>query len=346
MQKYKPLIYFFVVVVAIAILITALLYRLEQKNDPTAVKIGVSVYKGTDTFILNMMNELKFIVNNFEESTGKQVDLNIVDAQENQMTQNRQVDRFISLGYDVLVINLVERTEASTIIDKAKHASVPIVFFNREPGPGDMQKWDRLFYIGSDAYESAALEAQIVIDQYNKDPNSIDFNGDGVIQYIMLEGELNHNDSKIRTEHTIEVLQEAGVKLEKLASEIADWDLNQADAKAYQLFQTFGDEIELVICNNDDMAVGVTHAVDRLGLAFTNIVGIDGTDRGKQAVDDGLLLGTVDVCLPDHAQTIFDLAYALSTNTDIHTLGITFNDNKSIRIPMRIYLQHDTDQSF
>ena len=80
----------------------------------------------------------------------------------------------------------MDRTDAAHVIDKARSADVPVVFFNREPVQEDLQTWDRVYYVGSDARQSAQLQAQIVLDKWEEDPASLDLNGDGVLQYLSL----------------------------------------------------------------------------------------------------------------------------------------------------------------
>lgn len=299
------------------------------------VKIGLCVYKGDDTFISAMIESFKGIAADFEEQTGVRVNISIADADESQATQNQQIERFLSLDYDVLCVNLVDRTDAGTIIDRAREADVPVVFFNREPVQEDMQKWDKILYVGSDARESATLEAQIVIDRYDADPASIDLDGDGIIQYIMLEGERRHQDAIIRTEVSVETLKAAGFAVEKLDGGIANWNRDQAAALAETFLRTYGDQIEMIICNNDDMALGAADAVERMGLDFSNIVGIDGTDKGLAAVKEGKMLGTVVMDLPAHAKAIFDAAYAFATGAD-PAQTLTVGEDRSVRIPMYI----------
>jgi len=324
-----------IVFIAASCVIIILLSISVKTNKEDGISIGVAVYKADDTFIFNMMNDFTEDVASYEQSSGSSVLFNIYDAQDSQATQNDQIDRFIALGYDVLCVNLVDRTDAADTIDMAKEADVPIIFFNREPVQKDMQKWDKLYYVGSDARVSAQLEAQIVIDIYQKKPWRIDLNGDGVIQYIMLEGESRHQDAMIRTEVSVEALKNAGLRLEKLDGGIANWDRNQASALTEQFFNEYGDDIELIICNNDDMALGAIDAVDGLGLDFINIVGIDGTPGGLAAIEDGNMLGTVVVDLDEHAQTLFNLAVALSKGQDVNKIA-DIQEDKSVRIPMKI----------
>ena len=130
----------------------------REEEEKTSIRIGVSLYRGDDTFINNIRNELEAKAKEYEQEKGIKVTLDIQDARGSQSTQNNQVERFISLGCDVLCINPVDRMDASVIIDKAMTAEVPVVFFNRQPVEEDMNRWDKLYYIGVDAKETAMLE--------------------------------------------------------------------------------------------------------------------------------------------------------------------------------------------
>ncbi|MEG1632586.1 MAG: galactose ABC transporter substrate-binding protein [Oscillospiraceae bacterium] len=323
---------------AAALLLACTLMSLAGCGDggrADSVKIGVCVYKGDDTFIASMMDCFQKVASDYETEAGVTVNLTFADAAESQITQNQQIERFLSLDYDVLCVNLVDRTDAANVIDKAREAGVPVVFFNREPVMEDMKRWDKLLYVGSDARESAELEAQIIIDRFNAAPESIDKNGDGVIKYIMLEGERRHQDAIIRTEVSVEALREAGLNVEKLDGGIANWNRDQASALAETYFKEYGSEIELIICNNDDMALGAADAAARLGLSFSDIVGIDGTEKGRAAVGEGALMGTVVMDLEAHAEAIFAAARAFVAGTDPADI-LEVREDKSVRVPMYI----------
>lgn len=307
--------------------------RETQQEDGT-LRIGVAVYKGEDTYISNMTQAMQESVDDWCAETGERIQVSISDAQESQNTQNEQIDRFLSLGYDVLCVNLVDRTDAARVVDKAREADVPLVFFNREPVQEDIDAWDKVYYVGSDARQSAQLQAQIVLDLWESDPAALDRNGDGILQYMMLEGESRHQDAVIRTEVSVQTLREAGVPLERVESGISNWDRNQAAALTESALLEYP-EIELILCNNDDMALGAADAVERLGLEFSNIVGIDGTPQGVEAVDQGRLLGTVVMDYPAHGEAIFRLSRALALGDDPQeTAGLS---ERIIRIPMYIY---------
>ena len=286
----------------------------EKKH---AIRIGVSLYRADDTFIGNIRSELEKRAKEYEQETGIKVTLDIQDAKGNQYVQNKQVERFISLGCDTLCVNPVDRTTSSGIIDAAAAADIPVVFFNRQPVEEDMDRWDRLYYVGADAKESAVLEAEIVADQYEKDPASLDKNGDGVISYVLLEGESNHQDSLIRTEWSVQTLKDRGVPIEKITGGIANWERSQASALMEQWLELYPDTIELVLSNNDDMALGAIDALDRAGGKKISVVGIDGTTQGQDAVQSGKMLGTVSSDKTGYANAIFTIAAAVGMGDPI-----------------------------
>ena len=144
----------------------------------------------------------------------------------------------------------------------------------------------------------------------------VDKNGDGVIQYLMFEGEAGHQDAIVRTEYSVNTLMQQGIPMEKLSYAIANWSRAEAQSKMMQFYPEFQDRIELILSNNDDMALGVLDAYDKIGLPKDKrpfIYGIDGTVVGLEAVKKGNLMGTVYNDEQGQAKALFQLAYRLGT---------------------------------
>lgn len=289
--------------------------RRLQKNS---IRIGVLIYRGDDTFIGTLRSGLEEKAKEYEQETGIKVKLDILDSKGSQITQNSQVERLISLGCDALCINSVDRSSASVIIDKAMAADTPVVFFNREPVEEDMNRWEKLYYVGADAKESAVLQGSALVEAYKKNSRTLDANGNGLVSYVLLEGETSHQDSLIRTEWSIQTLKDGNVPLEKITGGIANWDRSQASALMEQWLKEYPGQIELVISNNDDMALGAIDAMNRAGIGANSIkaVGIDGTPAGIKALEDGTLFATVELDKDQYSQAIFDIAWCLSLNQD------------------------------
>ncbi len=313
--------------------------RAENETEKKSIRIGVSLYRGDDTFINNIRGELEKCAKAYEQENGVKVNLDIQDAKGSQNTQNDQVERFISLGCDVLCINPVDRMAASVMIDKAMAAGIPVVFFNRQPVEEDMDRWDQLYYIEAVAKESAVLQGGIVVDRYRENPESLDLNGDGVVSYVLLEGESSHQDALIRTEWSVKTLKDGGVPVEKITGGIANWERSQASALMEQWLEKYPGQIELILCNNDDMALGAIDAMDRAGISGICAVGIDGTTPGLEAVANGKLLGTVSSDKERYAGAIFTIAACKAMEQEIPP-EIELVEGKYYHCPQQIVVKN------
>ncbi len=300
----------------------------ENENNKN-IKIGISVYDDYDTFISDMIREF----NEWGRTKQKErnITLDIVSANRSQLTQNDQVEKFIAKDYDAICVNLVDRTDASLIIDKAKKADIPVIFFNREPVEDDIKRWNKLYYVGADAEQSAKLQAEIVKDVLSN-PNrfeKVDVNMDNIIQYVMLEGEAGHQDALVRTQISIDEIKNAGFQLEKLGDEIANWNKIQATTKMKGLLEKYPWEIEMVIANDDDMALGAIEAFLGAGYSTDNlplIVGVNGTKNALEMIQSKKMEGTAYNNAIGQADIILDMAYELSCGRDLSDMLSSSNE--------------------
>ena len=280
------------------------------------LRVGVALYQQEDTFIETVTRELQRAALETGDGQGLKINLYIADGKESQATQNEQVDRFLERGYDVICVNVVDRTAAAVIIDKAQAADVPVIFFNREPVEEDLRRWQHAYYIGLPAGDAGVLQGELVLDAWQSRRNELDRNGDGVLQYVMLEGEPGHQDALLRTEYSISTLIKAGVYTEKLASAAANWQRGQAGIRMRQWLREFGDAIEVVFANNDDMALGAIDACTEAGLGKSSlpfIVGVDATPPAMEALREGTLEGTVRNDAVGLAESLISMAVSLSS---------------------------------
>ncbi len=288
--------------------------KTTSTQAPT-IRIGVALYRQDDTFISTVAQNLEQLALELEQEQNIKINLSITDSGGSQATQNEQVDRFLDLDYDVICINIVDRTAAAVIIDKAQAAEVPVIFFNREPVEEDMTRWSGAYYVGSQAVQSGLLQGHIVLDAWRENPEEIDLNGDEILQYVMLEGEPGHQDALLRTEYSVKVLSSAGVSLQKLANNTANWQRGQAAALMGEWLGEFSDQIEVVFANNDDMALGAIDACIEAGISSEElpfVVGVDATPPALQAMRDGTLQGTVLNDAEGQAQQLLSLACGLA----------------------------------
>lgn len=317
-------------------------HRSHAKAPGSTIKIGILSYRSDDTFINALTAKITAGMRLREKTSGRKIALNIMSSNGDQNLQNNQVDRLLQQDYDVLCINLVDRTTASVIIQKCKRSKVPIVFFNREPVKEDMALWDKLYYVGTSAEDEGRLQGEILLNLVRKAMSKVDLNGDGILQYVMLEGETGHQDALLRTDSSVKVLTDADFVMDKLASDSADWDLS----KAYSLMSSWlkrysHGEIEVVFANNDDMALGAIHALDDLPASvykgrYPIVLGIDGTPAGLEAIKEGKLYGSVVQDAVGLAAAICGLSLDLAENKPILPENYPNLKNRYCRVPNRV----------
>lgn len=278
-----------------------------------------------------------------EEATGVAINVEVMDASQSQLTQNEQVKSLIEKGCDVICVNLVDRTEPTTITDLAENKQVPIIFFNRELVAEDLERWSELYYVGADALQSGVFEGKLAANAF-KTNAKMDKNGDDICQYVVLEGEAGHQDSIVRTEYSVNTLIENGVEAEKLGYAMANWNRAQAQTKTAALLTQFSGKIELIIANNDDMALGAIDALRDSQIPredWPGVVGIDGTDAGLLAVENGEMLGTVYNDKEGQAREMLNLAFAIATNGDKDSIPLI--DGKYVRTPYHKVTQENVE---
>ncbi|MEL3913560.1 substrate-binding domain-containing protein [Treponema pedis] len=237
----------------------------------------------------------------------------------------------------------------------------PLVFFNRQPSDPttgkidmDSMNWnDKTYYVGFDAAGGGAVQGKLIMDFLAKADASIDRNGDGMLGYVLCIGDVGHNDSKARTEGIRKALgtwngstdpgsvQEGSVtiggktfkvvELEGKAMTGTDgstWNANAATEAMGGWATKFADKIDMVISNNDGMAMGCLQASNYP--TGVPIFGYDANADAIEAVGKGMLTGTVSQNVDAQAtatlQVLRNLLDGL-TGEDVYTKGITVPDS-------------------
>ena len=307
---------------------------MPEKTETEKINIGLASYNQSDTYINELVSCFKEECNRLETNQHK-ISVTVQDAAGSQKIQNDQVKRLIKEGCNVLCVNLADRTNPSEIIEAAKESDIPIIFFNREPVAEDLNQWEKLYYVGAKAKQSGVMQGELAADLI-WERKTVDRNKDGKIQYVVLEGEMGHQDAIVRTESAVDSLKEKGVELEKLSYEIANWNRAQAQNRMTQMINQYNNQIELVLANNDDMALGAIDAYEKLGYTETDIpafLGIDGTDEGLEAVLEEKMAATVYNDKEAQANAMAQLARQLVTGEKMKK--VEFENQRYIYLPYK-----------
>ena len=181
---------------------------------------------------------------------------------------------------------------ADQIISTVKGADVPTVLINREPTADQMSAYDKLVYVGCDAAQSGTFQGELILDTGEQGRHQRRRQG----SYIMIQGDPENIDAQLRTEYSVKALTDAGVEVEQLDLQRGDWDRNKGQEICQNDLAKYGDQIEVVFCNNDDMAIGALQAIQAAGRTVNKdiyLVGVDALDAAKNEVANGNMTGTV-----------------------------------------------------
>jgi len=274
------------------LMVVGLVSFASAESDP--IKVGVCIYQFNDNFMTLYREELQ----TYLEAAGCVV--TVVDGKNDQTEQTAQINNFIAEGVDVLIVNLVQASAADAVIPLAEEAGIPLVLINREPYIDNPERWeevwDKVCYVGADARQSGTMQGNIVLNL----PDSGDLNGNGVVDYVMIQGDMENIDAQYRTEYSIKALTDAGVAVNCLFEQRGDWDQAKGQELAATALAQFGDEIDVIFCNNDGMALGALQSIKDAGRTVNKdiyLLGVDALPEVTQLIAEGQFTGTV---LNDH----------------------------------------------
>jgi methyl-galactoside transport system substrate-binding protein len=269
--------------------------------EVTTYDVGVAIYQYNDNFMTLYRQEIEAYFKTLETDTVK-YNITMVDSKNDMAEQTNQIDTFITQGMDVIILNLVQTSSAEVLIDKVVDAGIPLILINREPLGETDESYPGIInnpgvcYVGADARQSGTYQGEIVLALDDKG----DVNGNGKVDYVMIIGDPENPDAQYRTEFSIKALTDAGVEVNKLVDNVGNWDQTKGQEIAAAALAQFGDEIDVIFCNNDGMALGAAAAIEAAGRVVGEdiyLLGVDALDECQEMVQAGTMTGTV---LNDH----------------------------------------------
>ena len=331
-----------------------------ETTEAADLKVGVFYYTFADTYISSVRTALDAQL----DSLG--VAYQNFDGNNNQTTQNEQIQTALTDGYNLLIVNMVTSGSpdvANEIISMAN--GTPVIFFNRaieaDGNEGTVLNANAtISFIGTDAPEAGHLQGKMVGEYLLANWDTVDLNGDGKISYAMFKGDEANVEAIYRTQFGVEdanvVLTEAGKpELEYFdASNTSKYQVDLGGAWSAQAALDYmntnlsqyneanGNMIELVICNNDNMAEGAISALEAAGYntgadgaTVIPVFGVDATDAAKELIAAGKMTGTVKQDAEGMAAAIASVVKAngegtamadaisatAATNTDMYTVA-------------------------
>lgn len=232
------------------------------------ITVGVTVYD-----MSSFITQGKEGMEAYAEANG--IDLQWNSAGGDVSTQANQVDQYISAGVDAIIIVPVQADSLGPQVDAAKKADIPVIAVNTSLTGVEVDA-----SVQPDDVAAGEQEANQMVEALG---------GEGNV--VILQGPLGSSPQLDRGEGIENVLAEnTGLKV--LAEDTANWKRDEAVNKMKNWISAFGDDIDGVIAQNDDMALGAIQALREAGIDDVKVVGIDGIEDGLNAVEAGDMIGT------------------------------------------------------
>ncbi len=269
-----------------------------EGTDDDTVRIGVAYQNLQNEFIINIQDGMRAKA----EELG--VELLEADGRGQAESQISQVELFLTQAVDAIVLNPFDRDGSAPAVDLAVEAGIPIVVVNAL-----VSNIDRATaYVGSNDVVAGRIEAQYIADLLE---------GQGNV--VIIHGPFGHSAEIQRTEGNREVLdQYPGIEI--VAEQTANWDRAEA-LELTENWLTSGMEIDAIIAQNDEMALGAFVAVEAAGLADeVFVIGIDAIPDALQSVGRGELAATVFQDARGQAAGALELAYRAAMGEEVPTL--------------------------
>ncbi|MFV0434363.1 MAG: substrate-binding domain-containing protein [Leucobacter sp.] len=232
------------------------------------VTIGVSVYD-----MSSFITEGKEGIDRYAEDNNIEILWNV--AKMDVSTQATQVDQFIQAGVDAIMVVPVQADTLQPQVAAAKEAGIPFLDVN-----ATLNNPDVAGSVQPDDVAAGAQEAEMMVDKLG---------GKGNV--VILQGPLGGSGEINRGAGIDKVLKE-NPDIKVLAKDTANWSRDEAVNKVKNWISAFGDDIDGVISQNDDMGLGALQALREAGMDDVPIVGIDGIEDGLKAVKNGEFIGT------------------------------------------------------
>ena len=267
------------------------------------------------------------------------------DANNSQTTQTEQIQTAITKGAAVLVVNIVDASSddaTQAIVDMAQAANIPLVFFNRSVSEEIVSAYDQAAYVGTDYTQAGHMQGEMIGNYVLENYETLDLNGDGQISYVMFKGQEGNMEADARTQYGVEdadaVLTAAGKPAlvfydeantsKYLLDANGAWSAQQGQDLMQTLLSKYsedsGNMVELVIANNDDMALGAISAPQNAGYnkeggKYIPVFGVDATDAAKEKIADGSMTGTIKQDAEGMANAVVVISQNLATGADKFT---------------------------
>lgn len=323
--------------IAALLVIAAILTATSSCGGDSEGEVSVFYYTYSDTYVSGVRSAMDRMLKE------NNINYHNYDANGNQSTQTEQIDTAIAKGSSMLIVNIVDTGSddaAKTIVEKARAKNIPVIFFNRSVSEQIVKSYEKCVFVGTDYEMAGHMQGELIGNYLKENYNAVDINGDGRISYCLFKGQQGNAEAEARTKYSVEdankILKDASLAGLKFYDQrnsdgyLVDQDGTWSNAAANNYMKTIlsayneknGNMVELIIANNDEMALGALSALNEAGYnkqgkRIIPIFGIDATEAARAKIDAGELAGTIKQDAEGMAKAIITIAMNMRGGADI-----------------------------
>lgn len=285
------------------------------KNGEGTIKVGVS---------FATLQEEKWERDRANmEAKAKELGMELIvqSANGDEELQNSQCENLITQGVDALIVIAQDSSAASSIVETAHEAGVPVVAHDRLIANCDLD-----FYVTFDCYFVGVLQAQYAVEHAPKG------------NYFLVSGSPTDNNAHLMRAGQMSVLQPY-IDKGDIKIVVDQWceGWNPEDALKYveDGLSANNNDVVCVLTSNDGTAGGAIQALAEQGLAGDVVVtGLDAELAACQRVVEGIQSMTIYRRFALCDETAVEAAYMLARGEDPGTkFEISETDNGKVKVP-------------
>ena len=200
------------------------------------------------------------------------------DGQTDPSIQINQANDLVNMGVDVAILQPAEAEGSAPALEILVNAGIPTVVVNARTNNTDELA---VSYVGSDDVNAGEIMGNFIIDTLGESGG-----------YGHLMGKLGNSAAIQRAEGVHNILdQYEGWTL--LDEQDAEWSGDKASKFTQDWIQMYGDDLDAIICANDDMSVAAKSAAIAAGREDIVVIGVDAIEAALSMVQTGELEATV-----------------------------------------------------
>jgi inositol transport system substrate-binding protein len=246
----------------------------SSKNAHDRPVVIASLHNLSEPFFVAMRRELE------SEATKLDVDISVVDGQSNSAKQTADVEAAIASGANGIILAPTDVNALTPAVESVIKAGIPIVTVDRRVDHTSVS----VPHVGADNISGGRSMALWVIEHF---PNGA--------RIVLISGQPGSSSAIDRTQGIHEALQSAGPTYQIVAEQSANWQREVGLTVTQNLLTSLGSQTpQVILCEDDDMALGALEALRTSGLSGVKVLGFNATPEALARVRDGQLAATVE----------------------------------------------------